>query len=151
MTDLAAVREIEQLKYRYVRCLDTKDWDGFAACLLPDATADYAGLEFPDREALVGYLRESLGAGVVTLHHVHHPEIDVDGDLATGRWALEDRVLAEAFDFCLEGAAYYEDRYRRTDDGWRIAHTGYRRTFEASWQPSGLPGWRLVTDPRPHA
>lgn len=150
MSDLETIRAIEQLKYRYVRCLDTKDWAGFEDCFVPDATGAYAGLEFPDRAALVDYMRSNLGPGMVTVHHVHHPEIEVDGETATGRWYLADRVLVDAFDFCLEGAAFYTDRYVLTPDGWRIAHTGYERTYEATYQPSGLQGWKLSTESHTH-
>ena len=58
MNDLEQIR---QLKYRYLRTLDTKQWDDFADCFVPEATADYAGLAFPDREALVDYMRTNLG------------------------------------------------------------------------------------------
>jgi hypothetical protein len=58
----------------------------------------------------------------------------VDGDTATGRWYLHDQVLSTAYKFKLEGAAFYEDRYVRTDRGWKVAHTGYERTFEATYQ-----------------
>lgn len=134
---------ISQLKYRYLRTLDTKDWDGFADCFLPDATGDYNGLVFANRDALVSYMRENLGAGLLTLHQVHHPEIDVDGDDATAVWYLQDKVIAPAFSFLLEGAAFYTDRYRRTPDGWRVAHTGYRRTFEITYDLKDLPGARV--------
>ena len=30
----------------------------------------------------------------------------------------------------IAGTAFYSDRYTKTDDGWRIAHTGYMRVFE---------------------
>ena len=43
------VEAIKALKYRYVRTLDTKDWDGFAECLTPDVTADYSGSANPVR------------------------------------------------------------------------------------------------------
>jgi hypothetical protein len=138
------IREISQLKYRYLRTLDSKDWDGFEACLVPEATGDYNGLVFDDRTALVAYMRENLGEGMVTLHQAHHPELEVDGDTATGRWYLYDRVIVEAFSFMLEGAAFYSDRYVRTPDGWRVAHTGYRRTFEATYNLGDLPGFKLT-------
>jgi hypothetical protein len=31
----------------------------------------------------------------------------------------------------------------RTDEGWRIAHTGYRRTFEVSWSTKELASLKL--------
>lgn len=124
------VRRIEQLKYAYLRTLDTKDWDGFAACFVEDVTADYAGLRLDGRDALVSYLREHLGPDVITLHQVHHPEIEVAGDTATGRWYLQDTVIAAEHRFRLDGAAFYEDDYVRVGDRWLVSHTGYRRTFE---------------------
>lgn len=143
---LAAVDDIDQicqLKYRYLRTLDTKAWDEFAACFLPEATGDYNGLAFPDRAALVSYMRENLDEGILTMHQAHHPEIVVDGDVATGRWYLQDKVIVPAHSFMLEGAAFYDDRYVRTPGGWRVAHTGYRRTFEISYNLADLPGCRV--------
>ncbi len=124
------VSQIEQLKHRYLRHLDLKQWDDFALTLAPDVTADYAGLAFDGRDSLVAYMRENLGPRMITLHQAHNPEITVEGDTATGIWYLEDKVLMPDFDLVLEGAAFYTDRYRRTADGWVIAHTGYRRTYE---------------------
>jgi hypothetical protein len=144
MIDLAVVEEIKQLKYRYLRTLDLKQWDEFEQCFVAEVTGDYGeGLAFEDRDALVGYMRENLGPALVTMHQCHHPEITVDGDTATGRWYLEDKVISEEYRFVLEGAAFYEDRYVRTPDGWRIAHTGYRRTYEATYNLDDLPGYRL--------
>ncbi|UMG94527.1 nuclear transport factor 2 family protein [Nocardioides sp. TF02-7] len=145
----ADVDAICRLKYRYLRLLDTKQWDEFGRCFAPGATADYAGLAFDDPVALVDYMRANVGEGVITMHTVHHPEIDVDGDTATGRWYLHDKVLVDAFRFALEGAAIYADRYVRTADGWRIAHTGYERTFELSWSLDDPAGARL-TGPGTH-
>ena len=52
-------------------------------------------------------------------------------------------MLAPEFEFVLEGAAFYEDRYVRTADGWRIAHTGYRRTFEVSMSTADLASYKV--------
>ena len=43
----------------------------------------------------------------------------------------------------LEGAAFYTDRYVRTPDGWRITHTGYRRTFEVSMSTADLASYKV--------
>lgn len=146
MDDITA---ISQLKYRYLRALDTKQWDDFEACFAPDATGDYNGLVFDDRAALVDYMRANLGEGMLTLHQAHHPVITVEGDTATGSWYLQDKVIVETFRFMLEGAAFYDDRYVRTAEGWRIAHTGYRRTFEMTYDLNDMPGVK-VTGPGVH-
>ncbi|GGO72131.1 nuclear transport factor 2 family protein [Nocardioides deserti] len=130
LLDIAAIL---RLKYRYLRCLDTKSWAEFADCFAPDATADYNGLVFDEPTSLVDFMRRSMGEGVLTMHQAHHPEIDLDPDdpdRASGTWYLHDKVLVDAYRFSLEGGAIYSDRYVRTADGWRIQHTGYRRTFE---------------------
>jgi hypothetical protein len=46
---------------RYTRTLDTKAWDEFAETMVPDVTADYGGLAFEDRDALVAYMLEGDG------------------------------------------------------------------------------------------
>ena len=145
MSDGSDVRAIEQLKYAYLRTLDLKQWDEFESLFLPDATGSYGpDLSFGSRAELVAYMRQNLPAELITFHQAHHPEIEIEGDDATARWYLHDKVFATAFDFALEGAAFYEDRLVRTPEGWRFAHVGYRRTFETTWKPSGLPGWSMT-------
>lgn len=137
------IHDISRLKYRYLRALDTKDWDLFATCFVPETTGDYNGLTFSNSADLVEYMRANMVEGMLTLHQAHHPEIEVDGDTATGRWYLVDKVIIEAMKFVLEGAAFYEDRYVRTDDGWKIAHTGYRRTFEQTYSLEDQPSMKV--------
>jgi len=134
---LADVAAIELIKYRYLRTLDTKHWDDFADTLTEDVVGDYGSSmgeehHFTNRTDLVEYMRSSLGSNVITEHRVTHPEIAVTGDEATGTWYLQDRVIVAEFDFMLIGAGFYHDRYRRTDDGWRISATGYDRTYDAT-------------------
>ncbi len=143
MGGMGDLEEIEQVKYRYLRTLDTKKWDEYAQTMTEDVVGDYGSsvgeeLHFTDRDALVEYMRSSLPANVITEHRVTHPEITVDGDTATGTWYLQDRVIVPEFDFMLIGAAFYRDTYRRTPQGWRISATGYDRTYEATMSLKGL-------------
>ncbi|WP_232820093.1 nuclear transport factor 2 family protein [Nocardioides allogilvus] len=134
---LLDLEEIRRLKYAYFRCIDTKDWPGLAACFVPEATATYPTQDCADLDAILAFIRTSLVPDLVTMHHGHHPEIRVDGDSATGTWYLHDQVYAPAFDFALEGAALYSDRYVRTPEGWRMSHTGYERIFEKKTTVAG--------------
>lgn len=146
--DLEAIERIKRLKYRYFRSLDTKDWDAFRECFVPAATARYGDrLSFDNRDDITTYMAENLGPTMITLHHGHHPEIDVDGDTATGIWALEDTVIMTAYRQLLYGASFYEDRYVRGDDGeWRIAATSYVRTFESMQSLDDTPSFRLTAN-----
>ncbi|GAB2997106.1 nuclear transport factor 2 family protein [Mycobacterium bourgelatii] len=138
--DIAA---IQQVKYRYLRALDTKHWDDFADTLTEDIKGDYGSslgkeLHFTNRTELVDFMRSAMPASVVTEHRVTHPEITVNGDTATGVWYLQDRVIVAEYDFMLIGAAFYRDQYRRTENGWKISATGYDRTYEATMSLKGL-------------
>lgn len=151
MTDRTDVESIAQVKYRYLRALDTKHWDELADTLTDDVAADYGSsmgedYRFTNRHDLVAFLRRSLPAGVITEHRVNHPEITVDGDEADAIWYLQDRVIAAEFNFMLIGAAFYRDRYRRTADGWKISKTGYERTYEATMSTEAL-NFKLTIGP----
>ena len=142
------LRAIESLKYRYLRSLDTKDWATFESTLTEDVTGNYGeSLAFSNRNELVGYMRENVGPAVITEHRVAHPEIEIDGDTARGRWYLQDRVIVAEFSFMLIGAAFYEDTYRRSADGWRISSTGYDRTYEATVGLADVPSFALKVGP----
>jgi hypothetical protein len=132
--ELIELEQIKRLKYKYVRCLDQKRWDEIVECFTEDAVAAYSGgkYSFDGRDAIVEFLRTSMGdAGFLSSHRVTQPEIDlVDSSHATGTWALNDEVLVNQHGVRVRGAAFYRDRYVKVDGAWRIASTGYDRTFE---------------------
>ena len=137
------IEEIERLKYRYLRALDTKHWDEFADTLTEDVVGDYGESlveehHFTDRDSLVEFMVKAMPADMITEHRVTHPEITVDGDEATATWYLQDRVIVPDFNFMLFGAGFYHDRYRRTAEGWKISETGYDRTYDASMSTENL-------------
>ncbi|MFN8051207.1 MAG: nuclear transport factor 2 family protein [Acidimicrobiales bacterium] len=131
---LVALEHIKRLKYAYFRCLDQKRWEEMAGLFTVDATAAYSGgkYHYAGRDAIVDFMRTNMSRDAFhTSHRVHHPEIElVSDDEATATWAMEDVNVDSEYDFYLTGAGFYEDRYVRDDGGWKIAHTGYKRTFE---------------------
>ena len=146
--DLTTLEELKRLKYRYLRTLDSKQWAEFADTLTEDVTGNYgAKLSFVGREQLVGFMSASLPDSIITVHQCHHPEIEIDGDRATGRWYLEDKVYILEHRLLLTGAAFYEDEYRREGDRWRISKTGYKRTYEAMQSLDDTPTWKLTAGP----
>ncbi len=136
---LLDIEHIKQLKHRYFRFVDTKDWGGVAGCFVPEATAAYPDQACASRDEIIAFLSGSMVPDLVSMHQGHHPEITIDGDTATGVWYLHDKVFVPAYDFALEGAALYTDRYVRTADGWLKTHTGYQRMFETTWKASEGP------------
>jgi hypothetical protein len=150
LQELVDIERICRLKYRYLRDLDQKGWDDLEQCFTEDATASYGGgaYEFDGRDAIMGFLRESMGStGMLTSHRCHHPEIDIVGPgEATGIWALEDVVVHQDFGVTIQGAAFYYDRYRRQGDDWLIAHTGYKRTYEEIFPRASIQGLAVTAD-----
>jgi hypothetical protein len=149
--DLAVLEDIRQLKYRYLRCVDQKLWDEMADVFTAGATVDYGTrafgkpLKLAGRDEIIAFFRENLVPGIITVHAAGQPEITVDGDAASGTWRFEDTVIATEHRVVIAGAAYYQDRYERGADGaWRIAHTGYVRTYEAMMSLDDLPSFKFL-------
>jgi hypothetical protein len=145
---LVEIEAIKRCKYRYLRCLDQKRWDELAGCLLEDCTAAYSGgkYAFTGRAAILDFLERSMGReDFLSSHRCTHPEIDlVSTTEATGTWALDDTVIIGEFDLIVHGAAFYEDRYRKVDGQWYLAHTGYRRSFEQLIPRASIQGMALT-------
>ena len=130
LDELVAIEEIRQLKARYFRFLDTKDWEGWANVFPEDAV-----LETPlttaepvhGRAAIVETFRSRLGDNVITVHHGHSSEITIiDQRTARGIWAMDDRQTisnpANDGPNSKRGFGHYVESYRLDEDGeWRIA------------------------------
>jgi bile-acid 7alpha-dehydratase len=147
--DLVEIELIKQLKYKYLRLLDQHEFDDMRSVLTADVTARYSDgkYSFDGVEAVVDFLKESMGAeSFLSSHACHHPEITLHGDgTASGIWKLEDQVLIGEYDMYLRGAAFYYDDYVRTDEGWRIKNTGYRRIFEEMHPRASIVGLNLMS------
>ena len=130
--------EIEQLKSRYFRLMDTKQWDAlrevFTADVVIDTTED-SGVVITGVDEYMPFLIANIG-DVVTVHHGHMPEIDFIGDdEASGIWSMEDELWwPEGSPIRhLHGYGHYHETYRRSDGRWRIATmrlTRLHRIFE---------------------
>jgi SnoaL-like domain len=120
------VELIKQLKARYFRMMDTKDWDGVAAVFADDVQIDMRGEGATEVQSLgefVPYLIASVGA-VTTVHHGHMPEIEITSPTtASGVWAMEDMLWWPDGSRIrhLHGYGHYHETYRKVGDEWRIA------------------------------
>ena len=119
MDDLEAIK---QLKARYFRTMDTKDWEGMRAVFADDVvvdTTDSGGGVVSGADAFLVFLRKTL-QDVVTVHHGHMPEIELTSSTtASGIWAMED-LLRWPNGTELRGYGHYHETYALIDGAWRI-------------------------------
>jgi len=130
LLDRKAIRE---LKARYFRSLDTKDWDAFRGLFTDDAR--FGLLEADPIEGADAFVEFTRGAldGTTTVHHGHTPEITIDSPTeARGSWVLHDYVEWPSDPGGrrgMEGFGRYDETYRKVDGDWKIAtwRLGYLR------------------------
>jgi 3-phenylpropionate/cinnamic acid dioxygenase small subunit len=120
---------IAALKTHYCEWLDGKEWDRWSALFTEDAVMQVgpdAASAVHGRSAIRRLLTRQLKQSK-TKHVARNPEIDEE---EPGRirvvWEMTDRVETPLY--LLEGAGFYEDRYVRTEDGWKIASVRLHRS-----------------------
>jgi hypothetical protein len=162
LEDLIIYHDIAQVKYRYLRALDSHDWELMRSCFTPNARAWYSGGKYATegRDAIVDLLAGLIPENsFIGSHIVTHPEFErLSETTVKGIWRLQDmvhflddRTAYENFDIKggeeMVGAGYYYDRYEKVDGEWLISSTGYERIFEYCEPREGRPGFKLLVDP----
>jgi uncharacterized protein (TIGR02246 family) len=123
------VEAIKQLKARYFRTMDTKNWAAmrrlFTDDVVMDTTASGGGV-VTGADVFMVFLQQTL-ADVVTVHHGHMPEITLTSSTtATGIWALHDEI--EWPDGTrMRGDGHYHETYKLAGGEWRIASSTLTR------------------------
>jgi uncharacterized protein (TIGR02246 family) len=116
------IEEIKQLKARYFRLMDGKDWAGMREVFSDDLVMDTTGAGgslTTGADEFVARLAEILD-GAVTVHHGHNPEIRLTSPTtATGIWALHDIVIWPN-GTRLDGHGHYHETYEKAGGTWRI-------------------------------
>lgn len=129
---LENIEDIKKLKAKYWRCVDRKLWDEMTEVFTEKATADYGpDIKLKGRQAIVQFLKSSLGADTVVTSHIgHRPEIEVTGEsTASAIWWLNDYIIMQP-NMKRRGYAFYEDEYSKKDGVWKIKSTKITTNFE---------------------
>ena len=150
---LVAIEEIKQLKARYFRHMDQRDWkamaqvfcrdarfdcsEGFGAVPLGDSWTGEMGPVVQGRDAIMAWIEKSF-ANSTSVHHGHCHEITLDSQTeAHGTIAMEDYIRgADRSTPLVHAAGHYVERYRLEEGAWRIAATKLTRLFVDRW-PGG--------------
>jgi hypothetical protein len=117
---------IQRLMYRYALCADRKDYAGFAEIFCEDAEFVNRGTRVAPLTAIQGMMR-ALERYKQTLHLVQNVLYEVQDDTATGEtYCLASHLFEENDrEMKVDMGIIYQDRLRRTPQGWRIQHRGF--------------------------
>jgi hypothetical protein len=143
---LEAIEAIRNVKARYFRLMDTKQWDALRGVFTSDLkvlTPD-GKLYAEGGDAYAAALRNSL-EHAVSVHQGLAGEVEV-GDDGIGRaiWAMQDVITWQDRHpntgwKSIVGRGHYHETYRREDGEWRIATlTLTRLSLDVTW-PEGHP------------
>jgi hypothetical protein len=130
-TALPEIVAIEQLKARYCRYLDGKDWRAWRDLFADDFVMDLSqagGEVIEGADAFVAYTRKNVGRpSQITVHQVHAPEIELtSATTAEGVWALND-IVRFAAGLTLNGYGHYYETYEKRGGTWFITSSKLTR------------------------
>jgi uncharacterized protein (TIGR02246 family) len=133
------IEAIKQLKARYCRLMDTKDWDCYRQVFTDDVTmdtSDAGGNVITGADEFMEFLLGAIG-DVVTVHQCHTPEVEITSPAsATGIWAMED-MLRYPDGTELHGYGHYYESYEKQDGEWRIKSSKLTRLRADFTMPTG--------------
>ena len=117
------IEAIKQLKGRYCRTMDTKDWAAMRQVFTDDVTIDTVesgGNIITGADDFLTFLVGAIG-DVVTVHQCHTPEIEITSpSTAKGIWAMEDMLRSpDGSEF--HGYGHYHETYAAQEGAWRIS------------------------------
>ena len=122
---LLELEAIKQLKARYFRLMDTKQWLPFSQVFTDDVVVDVShdkqtpAHTIRGRADVVDFIRKAVGKAT-TVHHGHMPEIELLSPTeARGIWAMYDYVEFKP-SRGIRGYGHYHEEYRKEKGGWRI-------------------------------
>ena len=132
--EMAAIEAIKQLKARYCRFLDTKDWAAWRSIFTDDFlsdTSEAGGKVIAGADDFVAFTRKAIGRPAqATAHQVHAPEIELtSATTARGVWALQD-VVRFGPGLTLVGYGHYHETYQNIAGQWLIKSSKLTRLRE---------------------
>ena len=130
-SELLAFEAIRQVKARYCRFIDTKQWQRLEQLFTPDARLEGLG-SAPDGAMPADFVKQIAArfASAISVHHVQAPEIIMlQPSRARGIWSMMDYVQfqpdATSKKLTTErgwvGWGYYEEEYVLRGDAWLIS------------------------------
>ncbi|MGE0066512.1 MAG: nuclear transport factor 2 family protein [Solirubrobacterales bacterium] len=138
---------ISDLLTHYSHCLDSRQLELLASEVFAvDADVDYGWGRWTSGREVADWMIATFEDFAGTMHALSNERIQLDGDAATSTCCVQayhwlpaepGADLMRPADFVFAGM--YEDRHRRTADGWRIAWRRFRMLGDSSLAVGALP------------
>lgn len=143
-SELEEIERIKQLKARYFRHMDCREWDQWRTCFTADIVASYDGpprlgkRDDPTEVSCNG--RDNLVAAVSglftearSIHQGYMPEIELtSATTASGIWSMWDYIRSPKGTF--QGWGHYHEDYVKEGGEWKIKKIKLTRLHvEETW------------------
>ena len=124
VSNLRAIQDIQQLRFKYWYSLADKDVDRLMDCFTEDVFLDYGfSIEMTGRETVREFFSNLLGSEdlIRQVPRGSNPQITILSDTeAEGRWLVEVNALRESQQDGRRIGVQYFEKYRKTDAGWKL-------------------------------
>lgn len=138
LSKLLDLEAIKNVKARYARAVDTKQWEDLKELFAPSpeliflSSSGEVEMTFQDSASFVEVVKPIQLAK--TAHHVHNPEIEIlSATTARAIWALEDQIRfpqdAESPFKTFHGYGHYYETYEKVNGEWKIKTLRLERTY----------------------
>ena len=126
---------LQRLAIEYANAIDARDWDRLDKVFTADAWIDYSAMggiagSYAD---IKKWLPESLKYFTGFMHFMGNFHFEIQGDSASGQVAGMNPMVLKGLIPGLERTVvygfWYEDTYRRTENGWRITRRTERKCY----------------------
>ncbi len=137
---LEDIEAIKKLKARYCAGADERDEEAFVGCFTEGAIWDGGSFGHYEGQAAIREFFQAIPKALsFAIHYVMNPQIEVNGDRATGRWYLLEpcTMRQEGGEQAVWGSARYEEEYVRVNGEWKMQNLALIQNF---WSPFDQ-GW----------
>ncbi len=130
--ELLAREEIRELRYRYCRAIDARDFEVVEACFTPNVCIDYGVVgKFESRDALLSMMRSYAESNsIIGLHTALNPIIEfTSSDNAIVHWVSQFSSHDPDTGTSVKQSGTFTDHCIKTEFGWRIQSAAYNMLF----------------------
>jgi hypothetical protein len=135
--------QLQRLLARYAMAVDAKRWEGLERVFFPGSVIDFSpngGIRATYPE-IVDYLGQAMAIFAASQHYMLNFDFEVDGDTAGGRFYCFTQMVSivDGADQLLADGGYYDVKFERRPEGWRISELISGLVWLDGQWPDGVP------------